>query len=163
MDLLLFITYNGVVTVCGGYKTDSSNVDFGALDNCFELESSSAAWKELSPLPAATYFMGSSIIDGKWLISGGLSAAFNTKTAIYDLETKQFNLGPNLPSMKLGHCQVTINETMVFFSGGFMSQETFLLNWESDEWILLENLPLSLEWVACGLLNNPMYGPGKKK
>jgi len=140
---------DGKAIVCGGF-----------LDNkCHELASSSAEWRETYSLGSEyVYALRSSMIDGTWLISGGANE--NTdQTLLY--ENGLFTPGLEMPYEKDRHCQVTINDTHVFITDGYLNEpETFILDWQRQTWTVVDELPATLGDATCGLLNNPDLGPG---
>jgi len=144
--------FNGKVILCGG--TLSSGY---STDKCFSLGPDLRSWEELStPLPdGPRKASASSVIGSKWLISGGVRDGPLTSTLVYD--GSQFVPGPELPSFKEYHCQLTINSTHVFYGSGHSSM-TFLLDWESGDTTTLQNIPIPRDNAACGLLNNENYG-----
>jgi len=153
-DVLEFTAafYDNSVIVCGG------NLGFGLTDKCFSLGPDLSSWHELStPLPNGPRFaMSSSIIDDKWYITGGEDDDFNhlNTTLIYD--GVDFLPGPDMPFSKDHHCQLTVNSTHVFLLGG--GAFPYLLNWETKEFTVLEVMPVSQTFPACGVLNNENYG-----
>jgi len=146
--------YNNKVLVCGGD-------DIGRIwtDKCYELLSSSHGWREIKPLPYRLTRMASSIIGGKWLLSGGRGdpSGSGSKTLVF--EDGIFTPGPELPEELYAHCQLTLNSSHVFFAG---HAHTFVLDWPRQEWAILESLPSTMNFAACGLLENSFYGPGKR-
>jgi len=151
------IYYDGKIRVCGGAAL--SELDF-SLKDCYELASGSSQWQEMQSLPIGRHLMESSIIDDKWFLTGGENnAGGRTRTWVY--ENGIFTPGPELPITKTKHCQLTLNETHIFFAGG-NTLSTFILNWPEQEWILLGNTlgGNSLQSAACGLLKNADLGQG---
>jgi len=55
-----------------------------------------------------------------------------------------------------------LNETHVFFAGGGNTAEleTFALNYNTKEWVLLESIPQDMPSPACGVLNGAESGQG---
>jgi len=146
---------DGVLTVCGGI-TDDAVPEY--TNRCFELSSGSDDWREVAGLPTGdNAFLKSSVVAGKWLLSGGVRAP--SSTLIY--EDGLFTPGPELPFPKDGHCQVTINSTHVFFAGG-ASEETFMLDVPNGQWIYLSDIPAEVSLGACGLLHHPTDGDGNR-
>jgi len=64
------------------------------------------------------------------------------------------------PSSEGCHCQVTLNDTHLFFADGFAdySPETFILNWEAQEFFNAEENIRTAGIAACGLVENVNYG-----
>jgi len=116
-----------------------------------------SSWEKLiEDLPYPQESMASSIVGKRWLITGGYPE--DKETLIFD--GLHFTNGIKMPFPKEGHCQHTINSTHVFFSGGGAKGETYLLNWETRLYTILEDIPGSryMMHTACGLLNNGNYG-----
>jgi len=151
-----FITttyYKGKIVACGG--GDPPNTD-----KCFELASDLTEWVEVASIPSGNRaVMASSIIDNKWLISGGWNGGIIFESTFF-YDGKDIFDGPVMPSYKFGHCQITLNSTHVFLaSGGEENAKTFLLNWTTQKYSVLDSVPINRPAVTCGLLNNPTYGP----
>jgi len=133
---------------CGGHS------DNGASNRCFAYVNDDNNWIEMRSMSNTGYeAASSSVIDGKWLISGGRES--RRSTLIY--ANGDFMRGPILPVGKFGHCQLTLNDTHVFISGG-MSLDTFILDFPNRKWLLMENVPSQLYLSACGLINSPTMG-----
>jgi len=112
-------------------------------------------------LPIGTDNLASSVIDGKWLLSGGSNdISTQSKTLLY--EDGVFMPGPDMPARKHSHCQLTLNSTHIFFvgGGGEDALTTFILDWPSQEYTFLESLPATDSYPACGVINNPANGQG---
>jgi len=63
--------------------------------------------------------------------------------------------GPQLPSEKEGHCQVTLNSTHFFITGGgYDDVDTYIFNYGSLEWNNQQKLPEIMASAACGLVLN---------
>jgi len=143
--------YRGKVVACGGYTGE----EFTA--NCYELSSDLNEWLPIQSLPDTRLFFQtfkSSVIDDTWVLSGG--DEFSTGVFAYD---EIFSPLPSLPEGFSDHCQLTVNEKFIFFSGNTHTRDTFLFNWETQEYIQLEDMPEGVNDPACGILNNPFDGP----
>jgi len=81
-------------------------------------------------------FQASSVIDDNWFITGG-NYVLN-KTLAHD---RFFHPMPPLLGNKQGHCQLTINSTHVFVTGGEMSTQSFMFDWQLSRWSELEPMP----------------------
>ncbi len=57
----------GTVKVCGG--NDGGNPYYTSL--CYDYKAGSGAWTESEPMMAERRYHGSSVIGGKWFITGG--------------------------------------------------------------------------------------------
>jgi len=147
--------YHGNIVACGGYD------GLRQSPFCYSLGPELNAWNEMDSLPdGPRERMASSIIDGKWLITGGYNPrnpssgnAYKT-TVVYD--GVQFTSGPELPVVSDDHCQLTLNSTHVFLVTG--DKDTFTLNWETQEYVFYEKTFIEMPSSACGLLNNDNYG-----
>jgi len=143
------VFYQGKIVSCGGYA-DVRN------DRCFELGPDLRSWVEINSLPIdETASMQSSVIDGKWVISGGDTDL--THTSLLSYYDGIFQPSPPLPFEKWNHCQLTLNSTHIFFTGGY-GYSTFMLNWPRQEWIFLDDAPRSDTDPACGFVKTPSLG-----
>jgi len=141
---------NGRIYSCGGGNHPH---------DCYSLDTE-LVWQPSVPMPEGRYYAASSVINGLWWITGGdRESDRRDADTTFLFDGISFFEGPTLPVPKSGHCQVTINDTHVFFTGLVASEETYLFNWETEEWITLESNPHPYSNVPCGLLNNPDYGP----
>jgi len=147
--------HDGSVFVCGGHNSEEASY----TNRCFQLSNPVGPWTEIFPMPEPNSEMRSSLIDGKWFITGGLRGP-GTKSFVYDFDDKLFEYGSQLFDNKYDHCQVTVNDTHVFIGGG-SSIEAYLFNWKTQRWTFLDDMPSSVLGGACGFLNNPEYGRGK--
>jgi len=88
--------YQDKLTVCGGYTRLDDYIDY-----CFELNSIDDAWVEIESLDTSKDCIRSSIIEDKWVLSGGdinaTIGSFDDKVLIYNGE---FSNGPELPAPK---------------------------------------------------------------
>jgi len=142
--------YQGKVVACGGYNGEEFT------PKCYELSSDLNEWLPMQSLPDTRFFgqtLKSSVIDDTWVLSGG--DEFSTGVFAYD---GIFSPLPSLPEGFSDHCQLTVNEKFIFFSGSAHKRDTFLLNWETQEYIQLDKIPEEVNYPACGILNNPFEG-----
>jgi len=144
--------YQGKIVSCGGY-------DRFKHDECFELGPDLREWVEIPPLPIAEMdSMKSSVIDQKWVISGGSGQNAHASLQVYD---GIFTPSPNMPFEKFDHCQLTLNSTHIFFTAGYGDRSaTFMLNWPRQEWIILDDMHASDNMInpACGFVKSPSLG-----
>jgi len=139
--------YNGQVIACGGEILSS------ATSKCHLLGPDLREWKEMDTrLPGGRRTgLASSVVDDKLLISGGVyTSDLKTTSLVYD--GTQFSQGPELLYGKVYHCQLTINSSFVFFASG--GSETFFLDWETQQFLSFDDIPISIGEVACGLLKD---------
>jgi len=143
------------IVVCGG-------ADYGesAITDCLQWTPAARSWTELDQnLPTPLRYPSSSVIDGKWFISGGSfgpASFLREETLIF--ENGIFTPGPRLPEGRNGHCQITLNDTHVFIAGGDVAS-TIVLDLPAQEWISLEDLPKAEAFFpACGLVNTQEFG-----
>jgi len=141
---------NNTILACGGfYRTEK----------CFQLTSDKLSeWVEIASMVEPLSSLSSSNIDGQWFLTGGLDT---TGSGVYVTQTydgASFINGKRLPNDKYSHCQVTVDPDNVLLTGG-NGQNTYLYNWSGQTYNVVEPIPMSLEYGACGFLNNPMKGP----
>jgi len=130
---------NNKILACGGFGPRT--------ERCFELRAEDLTqWVEIPALPLPDQGMGSSNIDGKWLISGGYTANASL-TWIFDGE--DFSNGPVMPDGKADHCQVSIDNNYVFVTAG-TSEATYLLDWRNQEFTILRDMPVRVSSPVCG-------------
>jgi len=142
--------YQGKVVSCGGY-------DGGRYDKCYELGPDLRGWLEFLPFPNNQESdMKSSVIDDKWIISGG--DVSSSSLLVFD---GRFTIDPPMPYDKNNHCQLTLNSTHIFFTAGEGSDPiaTFMLDYPRGEWIYLDYIPSSsMVEPACGFVKDPSFG-----
>jgi len=136
--------YNGRVHSCG-------------QEGCFTL-GKDLVWQLMEPLPVGRTSAQSSVVKGMWWITGGDTYDYKTLNSTVLFDGISFSEGPKMPTPKSGHCQVNVNDTHIFFTGGFTTPESYLFNWETQEWITLATVPRSTTEAICGLLNNASHG-----
>jgi len=153
VGLLTAAFYQGKVVACGGLL-NSPTVDWIPTDRCFSLGPDLSKWEEMYSLPyGPTHALASSVFDNKWLISGGTNIIENTftnKTMV--LDGFIFLPSPDMPKAKDFHCQLTINSTHIFFASSF--KYTFILNWQTQEYVPVDDMPNPMTVAACGLFKN---------
>jgi len=150
--------YNGRLLVCGGIDNVFAGLGTGPTKDCYQLLHGTASWEPIRSLTQPDFMMRSSVINDNWLISGGTNDPYETIS--FNDDDGVFIPGPYLLYEKVGHCQLTLNSThVIFVSGKF--RDTLMLNWNTKEWTLLENIPLPLEGSACGLLENKINDQGQ--
>jgi len=138
--------FENAIVLCGGFYEANEK------QGCYKLSSASGTWESMRSLPIGTASLASSVIDGKWLISGGVDdTSRHDNTMIY--ENGVFTPGPRMPNHKMRHCQLTINSTHVFFVGGY-EEGAFILDWPRQEFTVLEAPPVSPFYPACGVINS---------
>jgi len=143
--------YDGSIVACGG------DTFLQITDKCFRLGGDLTDWEEVSPLPDRERSCSkSSIIDGKWLLSGGLTSGGSGVTDSLLQYDGLFDFVPPMPQGRACHCQVTVNSTHVFFTGNTPS--TTMLNWETQDWSHLEDNIIDASYAACGLIDTPDFG-----
>jgi len=141
------------IVVCGRFAPNEDTP-------CFELARGSSQWSRTIDVPFKLKFFGSSVIDGKWLLTGGADEDLNIDDRVFLYYDGIFKDNESMDSYKMGHCQVTLNDTHVFVTGGRHSYATFILDVFQQVFTPLPSLPEEIEFGACGLLNNPANGPG---
>ena len=103
---------DGKISSCGGYSR-------GSLDNCYDYDISNEEWRELKDLSEDRLYPSSSLVgENEWLISGGSAYGGSATTEII----RQGGVptpGTTLPDGMFYGCQVSLNETHVFFADGY--------------------------------------------
>jgi len=132
---------------CGGSSDEE------VTNKCFELGGDLTDWIEVLPLPDGNkQCMRSSIIDGKWILSGGhdFGREYNSML-FYD---GLFDFVPPMPEEKACHCHVNLNDTHIFFTGG-TSKSSFMVNWQTQEWTVYDDTTITDVRPACGFVDTP--------
>jgi len=146
------VYYKGDFLVCGGVDGNSR-----VKGECYSLDVKGQEWVESFPLPdGPRYHMSSSLIDGKWFLSGGMDETEETMATTFLFEDGIFTPGPDMPAAKYGHCQATLNDTHLFFTDFF--DDTFVLDLTTMEYTILDSMPQYFGFAACGVLNHPERG-----
>ncbi len=123
---------------------------------CFDYHSDKNEWLRSNDTLHPRVRHAASFIGGYWLLSGGSGAAGST-TEFWN--GTAFVEGPSLPRSMRDHCQVTVDETHVFFATGD-GKPSYLLNWskESYDWTELDPTTSEMRLLSCGLIK-PYSGP----
>ncbi len=147
---------NGMITTCGGvtYEEDSGT----CRDTCYQY--GEGTWEPIGQMSVPRAYAGSSIINEKWLVSGG-----SDDTSDIILRDGTIERGPNLPHPMKAHCQVTVDSNHVFFVDGHHNLlgdessyqgtgDTYLLDWNNQQWLLQPQLTTMRNHPACGLVKS---------
>jgi len=62
-----------------------------------------------------------------------------------------------MPAAKAGHCQLTINSTHIFITG-YSGTEAFILDWENQDWFMVDDIPVVELRPSCGFLESSQFG-----
>jgi len=150
VDRLTAAFIDGRVVACGGITGVPGDVT-RAQDDCYEL-GQDLAWTEFTSMPyGRNYNMASSVVRGTWVITGGNNHL--TENLYFD---GLFSPGPTFPAELKGHCQVTVdyNHVLVTANGGEFGGKTFMMDWRTQVWSPLEDVPYNkMGQGACGLAN----------
>ncbi len=154
--------FNGSPLVCGGFDDVNDN----SLNECYQYNYQDNIWAptnqnmlESRVAPAA------SMVDSATLFisGGGFGSSLDNSldsTEVYHNGT--FSYGPNLPSARYIHCQVTLNTSHIAILGGYNGTDLFydfhLLDWDSHSWIEMPEMPIDMFIDPCGLIKNSVNG-----
>ncbi len=137
---------DGKLKVCGGWIEE-----LGYVSDCYDYDFNAKTWDVARSMLADRREAAASLTSHGWLISGGQSES-NT-TELWD--GQEFVPGPNMPEEMSGHCQVTVNATHLFFAiSNSNTARNYMLNFDSQEWIRVEDAQVSRSYPACGLVPN---------
>ncbi len=151
---------DGMPTVCGGFNSDTGLYTNKCTQYIYE-ENRWVVMEETMSVPR--YVHRASMVDSAtWLITGG----DNIVVAAYDStdvwQNDQFQQGPFLPYPLRRHCQVTVNSTHVAILGGYNGTVDmtyfYLLDWRTEEWIAMPDVPVTLANDPCGVIENSING-----
>ncbi len=114
--------HDGVISACGGIP------DYNV---CYDYDISSRNWTRVNDLSEDRYFPTSSVVGSRqdWLISGGLNNAAGSATT--EIRANGVSTpGPTLNEGVFYSCQLTLNETHVFYTDGYDALWTSILDYE---------------------------------
>jgi len=135
---------NGKLLVCGGFSGDY-------LSSCFSLTDGEWAVETSMELNTNRAFSKASLVGNDWIVAGGLYSSFDISETAEHLNDDIWMEDLTLPSNFVSHCQVTVNSSYVFLSGGTESLRTYLLNWDTKEWERLDPFPGNIQTgITCG-------------
>jgi len=138
--------YDGRVVACGGMVLGGSSTYL--TDICYALGLDLKEWVQIPSLGDRRYRHASSVIDGKWWITGGITDN-PSPTTTYVFDGFSFQDGPELPISIDVHCQFTINSTSVFLTYG-----NLMYHFDSGDFVSLDSMGVNLvNYAACGLVN----------
>lgn len=141
--------------VCGG---QIEGVAANPTDQCFEYQKEINTWVEVAGLMTARGWPAASMVDNKWFITGGLLGG--VPNTIYQttevLEDGEFVPGPDLPEPLDEHCQVTLDNDVVFIGSDHLT--CYLLDWRTKEWRMLPDPSTTRSQPACGMIRNSDNG-----
>ncbi len=151
---------DGVPLVCGGYDDDR---DIGT-DECYWYNYNDNVWVPTSQnMLESRYAPAASLIDSAtWLISGGQNEIWETVDSTEVYKDGRFSYGPTLPTVRFGHCQVTLNTSHIAILGGSNGTNSltdfYLLDWDDQSWHSMPDLPWDILYDICGLIENSVNG-----
>ncbi len=132
------------IKACGGDNTDDDNES-----DCYDYHPENGVWTPGGRMILPRIDLRSSTIDGTFLVSGDNNEPSGNTTEVWN--GSDFDMGIKLPEQMYFHCQLTLNETHVFFGGNYGG--TYLLDWPNQEWITLPCF--EAPWSpSCGLIQN---------
>jgi len=91
----------------------------------------------------------SSIVDGRWWITGGARAAHDT-TEYFNEGTSTFVSAWNLAQGFAIHCQLTIDSTRIFLGTG--DERNILFDVTTGNFVELPPPKMAREYAACGIV-----------
>ena len=134
--------------VCGGH-TDGSTID-----ECYSYSFEGDSWTRRADLMEPRGRSVSTLLSNQtfYVLGGyGSDTTQNTSEALMD---GQWHPGPNLPQNMYDHCVVQIDSNNVFMAGGSGSKSAYILDMETRNWIILDDMSVERRAPGCGLVNN---------
>ena len=146
--------------VCGGGRPSYSSIN-NIFNKCYAYLPflPNRRWIQTrSKMPTPRIFLGSSVhpdfglvMTGGWTGKAALASVLATQTG----DAFDHSL-PNLPEVKSGHCQVTVDRSTIMVFGGFNdsspTSSAFKLDLTQKKWTPLPDVPLARHRVGCGLI-----------
>jgi len=139
---------NGRVISCGGL--DPSLID--DYPECYALGPDLSKWEYIGYLSGVSHGFASSVVNGKWVITGGADIRGHSSTAVTVFDGFHFHTEFRMPSTRLHHCQLTINSTSFLIADG--KEGTYLFNFETEVWETLDDLRNAEENYLCSLITD---------
>jgi hypothetical protein len=142
----------GKLMVCGGSEWTQGQGEIGPLRNCYSINDANDLWRPEPSMSEARQGAAASVVENIWFITGGSDANKEALASTEYFDGSIFRPGPPMPVPNRYHCQVSVNDTHIFFAGG-VTTDTFMLDWSRQSWIFLDSLPALRNFPACGLVN----------
>jgi len=151
------ISQDGQAIICGGYNYDSETT----LRDCYTL---GKEWVMTQPMPGPRASADAANLEGGWWVTGG---AYDGDEHVLDstllLKDGEWHAGEDLPEGVHGHCMVQLNQTHVFYSGGFNGQgasaSSFIYS-EMDGFVPQMEMSRKRYNHGCVLRNNEVWVAG---
>jgi len=139
---------------CGGY--DHTKKEYSS--SCYEYDHKTSNWKFVASMLEGRLYASSVVLgENKIWITGGYNNGYNLKTTeIFDVETKTFQTGPDLPETMVYHCMTNLNRTHVFIGEGeYGSYNSYLVDTGKDPFVfhVLPTMSKSRNAAACAVIN----------
>ncbi len=117
----------GIIKSCGA--------QYGNARYCHDYHPANDTWIRSTDMLYERDYLRASFIGNIWLLSGSHNHA-SSRTKTEKWTGNSFLEGPIVPRGMDYHCQLTINETYVFFADSD-GQPNYLLNWPDQTWLEL--------------------------
>lgn len=141
---------------CGGYNGTYSR-------NCYDYDLTSSSWNVMESMMSRGRRNAASVSIDKtkvWITGGYNYPEGDLKsTEIFDVETKTFTNGPDLPESSTHHCMTNYNDSHIFIGGiGIGSNRCFLVDTTKDPYKIQELPKLSEQrfGAGCGVIQSDL-------
>ena len=143
----------GKVMTCGG---------FGNI-NCYIYDNTEDVWLTASSLDTVRSNAVGFVIGGLWYILGGKDGSkCLDSTVVYN--DGVFQVGQDIPYCTSYACSVLLNETHVFYAGGYYDasfrQDAYLLEVDGWKWTRLSNMRQARAGHSCGRVGHKLIVVG---
>jgi len=145
----------GKPTVCGGLNHDIRQVE----PNCYQYDHTTDSWKHLAVLSTARYIHAIVEVKGRGLwVTGGITFGDSLKSTEFIHADGTVEQGPDLPSSRIGHCMVDLQNGKYMIIGGLGGQpksEVLIYDPASNSFVRAPDLLIGN--VVCTLFRSPMH------
>ncbi len=139
---------DGVVKSCGSETS---------YDDCYDYDPDSNRWVGSPNMLYGRHSPRASSIDGTWLISGPPTTA-DAPYASEMWSDGELVSGPTVPPNMDNHCQITVNDTHVFFADGQDLGPSYLYDFNAQTWTEMPPKTVKTSRPSCGFIKNPDNG-----
>ena len=144
--------YNNASLFCGSWITEFQN-------SCYQLDTWNGSWIKISEMSVGRYDAASVLIDPTtFWITGGYSSDYGKLNSTEKLAVGvgSFQRDLDLPEQMDNHCFLQIDENTYFLHAE--NGKTWLLDYASNNWTQVGDIPLEREYPICGKAESSALG-----
>ncbi|MFE4421029.1 S8 family serine peptidase [Streptomyces sp. NPDC056817] len=157
--------YRGEIYTAGGYDGT------GTTASAYRYDPVARDWTAIAPLNTARQAAASAFVDGKFIVTGGWSAAIDElpSTEIYDPKKNTWTQAATLPKAYGGMSRAVL-QGKLYVIGGCVDNGTLqgdcgrtdvqVYDPQKDRWGTAADYPVPVSWSSCGALAGKLYCAG---